>query len=88
MSTGPEHYHDAEFLLCKLPVEDDLRNPDTGLTRSETLAAARVHATLALVAATVQAAQPVAEAFDQRGMLDTIYDNDGSSGSAWAKAVL
>ena len=50
--TGPDHFRDAEYLLNKLPAEDDRRNPDTGLTRSETLAAAQVHATLALAAAT------------------------------------
>lgn len=48
---GPEHYRDAEYLLNKLPAEDGGRNPDTGLTRAETLAAAQVHATLALAAA-------------------------------------
>lgn len=47
---GPEHYRDAEYLLNKMPVEGV--SPDTGLDRAETLAAAQVHATLALAAAT------------------------------------
>lgn len=47
--SGPEHYHEAERLLDK--VERDKNAPDN----ASRLQRAQVHATLALVAATLQA---------------------------------
>jgi hypothetical protein len=45
--TGPEHYHEAQLLLA-----DPNYGEPQGIGRSETIAAAQVHATLALAAAT------------------------------------
>jgi hypothetical protein len=45
--TGPEHYHEAQQLLA-----DPNYGEPKGIGRSETIAAAQVHATLALAAAT------------------------------------
>ena len=45
--TGPEHYHEAEQLLA-----DPNYGEPKGIGRSETIAAAQIHATLALAAAT------------------------------------
>ena len=53
--TGPEHYAEAEKLLA-----DPNYGEPKGIARSETVAAAQVHATLALVAATaLGAAHPL-----------------------------
>ena len=51
MATGPEHYREAERLLTEQVFRD---RPGSTTTRSfeETVAAAQVHATLALAAAT------------------------------------
>jgi hypothetical protein len=48
--TGPEHYHEAQQLLA-----DPNYGEPKGIGRSETIAAAQVHATLALAAATALA---------------------------------
>jgi hypothetical protein len=45
--TGPEHYHEAQLLLA-----DPNYGEPKGIGRGETIAAALVHATLALAAAT------------------------------------
>jgi hypothetical protein len=45
--TGPEHYNEAQQLLA-----DPNYGEPKGIGRSETIAAAQVHATLALAAAT------------------------------------
>ena len=49
--TGPEHYGEAQKLLA-----DPNYGEPKGIGRSETIAAAQVHATLALAAATALAA--------------------------------
>lgn len=49
--TGPEHYDEAQKLLA-----DPNYGEPKGIGRSETIAAAQVHATLALAAATALAA--------------------------------
>ena len=55
--TGPDHYAEAEKLLA-----DPNYGEPKGIGRSETIAAAQVHATLALAAATVLGtAHPVDE---------------------------
>jgi len=51
---GPENYAEAQKLLRELPTHG--LHPETGLSRTETLAAAWVHATLASAAATIDAA--------------------------------
>jgi hypothetical protein len=48
--TGPEHYYEAQQLLA-----DPNYGEPKGIGRSETIAAAQVHATLALAAATALA---------------------------------
>jgi hypothetical protein len=48
--TGPEHYHEAQLLLA-----DPNYGEPKGIGRGETIAAALVHATLALAAATALA---------------------------------
>jgi hypothetical protein len=48
--TGPEHYDEAQQLLA-----DPNYGEPKGIGRSETIAAAQVHATLALAAATALA---------------------------------
>jgi hypothetical protein len=50
--TGPEHYHEAQQLLA-----DPNYGEPKGIGRSETIAAAQVHATLALAAATALAGE-------------------------------
>lgn len=55
--TGPEHYTQAERLLDHAPTHGI--SPVTGLDRAESFATAQVHATLALVAATLDAAEQV-----------------------------
>jgi hypothetical protein len=53
--TGPEHYYEAQQLLA-----DPNYGEPKGIARSETIAAAQVHATLALAAATaLGASSPV-----------------------------
>lgn len=49
--TGPEHYREAEKLL------DDIRYEKNETERSKKLEEAQVHATLALVVATLQGGQ-------------------------------
>jgi hypothetical protein len=54
---GPEHYAEAETLLRES--RGGIRTPQTAAseaTRANTLAAAQVHATLALAAATLETA--------------------------------
>lgn len=53
---GPEHYAEAERLLNHAPTHGI--SSATGLDRAESFATAQVHATLALVAATLDAAGP------------------------------
>jgi hypothetical protein len=55
---GPEHYAEAETLLRES--RGGIRTPQTAAseaTRANTLAAAQVHATLALAAATIDTAR-------------------------------
>jgi len=51
MATGPEHYREAERLLTE-QVFRDRAGSTTTRSYQETVAAAQVHATLALAAAT------------------------------------
>lgn len=61
--TGPDHYLEAERLLnTTLDSHGDIRYGDSQLTASR-LAAAQVHATLALAAATRKAASQGSKAF-------------------------
>ncbi len=67
--TGPEHYRESERLLASTQGSDgEVASDDATLAISTTLAAAQVHATLALAAAT---ALPTIIAYrgDQRGEL-------------------
>lgn len=56
--TGPSHYTEAELLLVRAEIE-----PETSILTPYFMAAAQVHATLALAAAT---AEPIAQAYDGR----------------------
>jgi hypothetical protein len=51
--TGPEHYYEAQKLLA-----DPNYGEPKGISRSEAVAAAQVHATLALAAATALGSSP------------------------------
>lgn len=72
--TGPEHYREAERLLNEAGVEG---TEGTYFVRPESLAAAQVHATLALTAAT---AMQAAVDGSEPGMAPQEYD-------AWYKAA-
>lgn len=56
--TGPEHYKEAERLLANADRDVSENWPaSTGERKSDVIAAAQVHATLALTAATVEPAR-------------------------------
>lgn len=73
--TGPEHYREAERLVQALTGDD--KAIDVGEGSAEVLAAAQVHATLALAAATALSA-PVED--DLAGFTTEEWD-------AWHKAA-
>jgi hypothetical protein len=72
---GPEHYTEAERLLAGRTVIPEVQAPYHVTPTADDIAAAQVHATLALAAATVTAADVAAAAGDvgSRG-LDRWHD--------------
>lgn len=70
--TGPEHYAEAERLVAGATVGDG--SPFVELVEAATVAAAQVHATLALAAA--QALLPVAQ-----------FMGDDPQVTEWARAI-
>jgi hypothetical protein len=69
--TGPEHYKEAER-LCNGAVVND--NPFPHLRPDELLAAAQVHATLALAAAVEPVAFPPKQVIDLRRLPRLVRD--------------
>lgn len=74
--SGPQHYAEAERLLSFAMLDDTY--VDTGNAGEATLAAAQVHATLALAAATIEVADITAGAAGVSA---------GPNTAAWNKAV-